>query len=81
MLCQYGQLSGAIRIPDAVGNLVVTADLRSSRVSIHVDIEAPRDGRSTTRVNWLVRQLKSAPETVRVEAPVAHGRAPPRPNS
>jgi hypothetical protein len=74
MLCQYGQLSGAIRIPDAVGNLVVTADLRSSRVSFHTDIDAPRDGRSATRVNWLVRQLKSTPETVRVEASVAHGR-------
>ena len=29
MLCQTGQLSGAIRIPDTVGQLVVTADLRS----------------------------------------------------
>jgi hypothetical protein len=74
MLCQDGHMSGAIRIPDAVGNLVVTADLRASRVTFHVDLDAPRDGRSTTRVNWLVRQLKEAPGTLRVEAFVAHGR-------
>jgi hypothetical protein len=73
-LCQTGQLSGAIRIPDAVGNLVVTADLRSSRVTFHVDVDAPRDGRPTTRVNWLLRQLKEAPDSLRVEAFVVHGR-------
>lgn len=66
-LVQTGQLSGVIRIPDTVGNLVVTADLRASRVTCHVDVEAPRDGRATTRVNWLVRQLKNAPDSARVE--------------
>jgi hypothetical protein len=73
-LCQIGQLAGVIRIPDTVGNLVVTADLRASRVTCHVDVEAPRDGRATTRVNWLVRQLKNAPDSARVEAFVAHAR-------
>ena len=73
-LCQSGVLSGAIRIPDTVGNLVVTADLRASKVTCHVDIDAPREGRPTTRVNWLVRQLKSAPNSVRVESFVARGR-------
>ncbi|MDF1602129.1 hypothetical protein [Nocardioides sp. YIM 152315] len=73
-LCQTGVLSGAIRIPDTVGNLVITADLRASKVTCHVDIDAPRAGRPTTRVNWLVRQLKSAPDSARVESFVAHGR-------
>lgn len=74
-----GQLSGVIRIPDTVENLVVTADLRASRVTCHVDVEAPRDGRATTRVNWLVRQLKNAPDSARVEAFVGThaGRRPP----
>lgn len=74
MLCESGQLSGAIRIPDTVGPLVVTADLRSGKLTCHVDVEAPKEGRATTRVNWLVRQLKSAPESARVESFVAHGR-------
>lgn len=73
-LCQTGTLTGAIRIPDTVGNLVVTADLRASKVTCHVDIDAPREGRATTRVNWLVRQLKDAPASVRIESFVAHGR-------
>lgn len=73
-LCQTGILSGVIRIPDTVGNLVITADLRSSKVTCHVDVEAPREGRPLTRVNWLVRQMKSAPDSVRVESFVAHGR-------
>jgi hypothetical protein len=42
MLCQQGKLTGAIRIPETVGQLVVTADLLASRVTCHVDIEAPR---------------------------------------
>jgi hypothetical protein len=73
-LVASGTLRGAIKIPYAVGPLVVTADLRAGRVTCHVDVDAPREGRPTTRVNWLVRQLRSAPETVRVEAAVAHGR-------
>jgi hypothetical protein len=73
-LCAQGQLSGAIRIPDTVGQLVVTADLRAGKVTCHVDLDAPRDGRLTTRVNWLVRQLKNAPDSTRVECFVAHSR-------
>lgn len=67
MLCQNGQLAGAITIPGTVGQLVITADLRASRVTCHVDIDAPREGRPTTRVNWLIRQLKNAPGATRVE--------------
>lgn len=73
-LVDTGQLNATIRIPDTVGLLFVTADLRAGRVTCYVDVDAPREGRPTTRVNWLVRQLKDAPETVRVEAFVSHGR-------
>jgi hypothetical protein len=69
-------MQGAIRIPDTVGLLVVTVDLRANRVTCHVDLGAPREGRPTTRVNWLVRQLRNAPESVRVEAFTAHQRGP-----
>jgi hypothetical protein len=67
-------LTGAIRIPHTVTQLEVTADLRTGNAICHVDVAAPRDGRAATRVNWLVRQLKNAPETVRVEAFTAHSR-------
>lgn len=75
-LCHEGQLEGSIRIPSTVGPLVVTVDLRAGTVTCHVDIDAPKEGRATTRVNWLIRQLKAAPDALRVEAFAAHSRGP-----
>ena len=73
-LCQDGQLTGAIHVPEAAAPLIVIVDLRARLVSCHVDIDAPREGRPTTRVKWLVRQLVNAPAGLRVEASVAHAR-------
>jgi hypothetical protein len=73
-LAATGSMTAALRIPGAVGTLSVTADLRAARITCHIDVEAPREGRPTTRVNWLVRQLKDAPETVRLESYAAHAR-------
>ncbi|MGL5864921.1 MAG: hypothetical protein ACRCYX_03485 [Dermatophilaceae bacterium] len=73
-LVSAGQLSGAIRIPNTAGHLVVTADVRAGQLECHVDVDAPREGRSTNRVNWLVRQLKNAPDAVRLECVTAHSR-------
>ncbi|MBO3095891.1 hypothetical protein [Cellulomonas dongxiuzhuiae] len=73
-LAGSGTLSGAIRIPATVGDVIVDVDLRAGVVTCSVEVEAPREGRPTTRVNWLVRQLKGAPETVRVESRIAHQR-------
>ncbi len=71
-----GTLTGGIKIPGTVGVLSVIADLRAGQVICHVDVEAPRAGRQTTRVNWLVRQLKDAPDNTRVEAFAMHARGP-----
>ncbi|MGG5259207.1 hypothetical protein [Phycicoccus avicenniae] len=73
-LVSSSQLSGTIRIPDTAGHLVITADLRAGQVTCHVDIDAPREGRPTTRVNWLIRQLKNAPDSTRIECMTAHSR-------
>jgi hypothetical protein len=72
-LCDHGTMSGALRIQNAVANLQVTADLRAGQVTCFVDVDAPKEGRATTRVNWLLRQLKDAPENLRVEATVSRG--------
>lgn len=37
-------------------------------------MDAPREGRPTTRVNWIVRQLKHAPDSTRIESFVANSR-------
>jgi len=67
-LVQHGTLTGTIRIPNTVGAIEITADLRSSKLTYHLDIEAPKTGKPATRVNWLVRQLKAAPNSLRLEA-------------
>ncbi|MBV8931734.1 MAG: hypothetical protein JO285_04135, partial [Kutzneria sp.] len=75
-LAGSGRLSGRIRIPGAVGLLEVVADLRASQVICHMDVEAPREGRPVTRVKWLLRQLRRAPDSVRLEAFASHSRGP-----
>lgn len=73
-LVANGELVGAIRIPNAIGHVVLTANLRSGRITAHVDVDGPRDGRNTTRVNWLIRQLKHAGADVRIESFAANAR-------
>jgi hypothetical protein len=75
-LADTGTLTAAIRIPDTVGALSVIADLRANQIICHIDVDAPREGRGTTRVGWLVRQLKNAPVTARVDAFHLHARGP-----
>jgi hypothetical protein len=75
-LASDGTMSGGLKIPGAVGPLVVTADLRAGKIICQVDIDAPREGRPLTRVNWLTRQLRNAPENLRIEAFAMHSRGP-----
>ena len=74
-LADHGRLAGEIRIPDTVGHVTVVADLRAQRVSASIDVVAPQEGRQLTRVNWLARQLKDAPDSTRIDAFVANGRS------
>jgi hypothetical protein len=61
-------LTGALRIPDAIAPLDLVADLHAERVTVSIDLAAPREGRPLTRVNWLVRQLRDAPDSLRIDA-------------
>lgn len=67
-LVKSGTLTGALRVPDAVADIEVTADLRAGKVTVTAEVEAPREGRQVTRVNWLLRQLAEAPDGLRVDA-------------
>lgn len=75
-LTSTGTLTGAIKIPHAAGPIIVTADLRAGQITCHVDLAAPEEGRPTTRVKWLTRQLNGANDSLRVEAFLAHSRGP-----
>jgi hypothetical protein len=67
-LADSGELIATIRVPDAIGPLEIRADLRSRQTFTSVSFDAPREGRQRARFTWLLRQLKDAPEDLRVEA-------------
>jgi hypothetical protein len=69
-----GQLQGAVRVPGAVAPIKITADLRAGLIHCAVTVPAPREGRPTTRVNWLARQLKTAPGQLCIEPSAAFQR-------
>lgn len=69
-----GTMTTSVRIPNAVAPLALEVNLRSNRITCHFDIASPREGKALTRVNWALRQLKEAPDTVRIEAFVARSR-------
>ncbi len=71
-----GTLTGTIRIPNTVAPIDVAADLRAGRVTASIDVDAPKQGRPATRINWLVRQLKHASDDLRIEAFAVGARGP-----
>ena len=64
----HARMSGAIKIRDTVGNITVTADLRAQQIVASVSVAAPQTGRAVTKINWLLRQLKSASPDVRIDS-------------
>lgn len=71
-----GVLQGSLRVPNAVAPITIMADVRSGLVTCSIDIAAPSQGRNSTRVNWLTRQLVKAPDALLVEAWAAWARSP-----
>lgn len=68
-LTTSGALDGTIRVPGAVGDIAVTADLRARQISTSTEIFAPTDRGSRARVTWLLRQLgPDTPHDVMIEA-------------
>ncbi|QBI18590.1 stress response protein [Egibacter rhizosphaerae] len=66
-LAEHGTLSMSLKVPDAVGLVALTADMRARMVTSSVGIKAPREGKPTTQVNWILRQLRDAPDDLRIE--------------
>lgn len=65
-------LEGAVRVPDAIAPLSFAADLKARQLTTSVVIDAPREGKPASRVNWILRQLKNAPPDLRVTASFAN---------
>lgn len=75
-LVDRGTLHGSLRVPDTIAPIEITADLRAGLVTCAVTVPAPGQGKNTTRINWLVRQLANAPAAVQLEALAAWARRP-----
>lgn len=67
-LVNDGTLTTVLRVPDAVGDIALAADLRARRTMTSLTLDAPREGRARTRISWLLRQLADAPADLRIEA-------------
>jgi hypothetical protein len=55
------KLHGAIEIPGAAAHLEMEADLATGVLHCGFVLQAPKEGRNNSRINWLLRQLKAAP--------------------
>lgn len=75
LLANEGILERAIKVPDAVGPIALTADLRARLVTTAVELDAPTDlKRPKAKVNWVLRQLKEAPDDLRIDVRFASSR-------
>ncbi len=73
-LSTNGRMSATIRVPDAAGPVGVEADLQARLVTLSLEVKAPKDGRPKTQINWLLRQLREAPDDLRVEVGFARSK-------
>lgn len=66
-LVEDGRLSTTLRVPGAVGDVELIADLRTRQTLTAVTFAAPSEMRPRARINWLLRQLRDAPATLRID--------------
>lgn len=66
-LVDQGKLLASIHVPDAAGAIDLEADLRGRRFRTSIVVAAPKDGRPSTRINWMLRQLSGAKDDVLIE--------------
>lgn len=76
-LCKSGRLDGTLKVPNAVGPIVLGADLRARQVFASVDVAAPTDRGSRARSTWLLKQLnEEAHPKLIIEAWARNARTP-----
>jgi hypothetical protein len=67
-IAETGVLETVLRVPAAVGDIRIQADLRAKRTLVSVEVDAPAEGRPKSRINWLLRQLADASDDLRIDA-------------
>jgi hypothetical protein len=74
MLTSEGRLEATLRVPGAIGDIDLRADLRTRQTLTRVSFAAPGEMRAKPRINWLLRQLKEAPGDLRVDVAYPNAR-------
>jgi hypothetical protein len=74
-LADDGELSSALRVPGAVSPVQIRANLRSRQTFTSVSVDAPREGRTRSRFNWMLRQLRGASDELMIEAAFPNARS------
>ena len=64
-------------MPDAAGAIEVVADLRARQFIVATEIDAPKEGRPQTRINWMLRQLRDVSVDLVIEARYPNAREHP----
>jgi len=69
-LAEEHKLTCSFEVPDAAAPIEVTADILRRSLIVSISLSAPKDKQKTTsRVNWVVRQLsKAVPDSIYVKA-------------
>ncbi len=67
-LGDHGVLAVTLKVPETAGPIGVSADLRTSRVVVTLEVVAPQENSLSRRVSWLTRQLRDAPDDLLIEA-------------
>ena len=75
-LCCGEALDGTLRVPNTVGDIEITADLKARRLTASLTINAPEDRGARGRCSWLLGQLKDAPSDLVVESYPKNARQP-----
>jgi hypothetical protein len=74
-LAEEGRLTRALKVPEAIGPVSITVDLRARLVTTSVELTAPKEPkRPRSKVTWLLRQLKNAADDLRIDVKFASTR-------
>jgi hypothetical protein len=74
------KLSGEIDVPGAAARLEMEVDLGSGILHCYASVASPSEGRNRSRINWVLRQLKSSPQATYLQWNYKHARVPEQPH-
>ena len=71
-----GTVGGVLRVPSVIADISIAVDIKAQKVELSTAFVAPDDRTARATVVWLVRQLKSAPGSLLVDAYSKSSRVP-----